>query len=321
MSETGSAGTGSSSGSMDSGNPGSSPNLSSSTSSISSNGSGQGQVSGTEAQKAQARIDLASIDPNSVVTLSIDGQMVEMSAKEALKRLGRAESANRKFQEAASMRQQMTQLEQQINANLGNPQALRYILSQAGYSPREIAKAMWDAEEYESNMTPEQRRIMQIEQENRMYKKQQEEQAREQHEYAVEQQIDAFRRDFNDAMTKAGVSNDAIRELIMPHLSRYTTHIKLNEGRIIKKSEAITFVKHYMEQLGLSPEARRAAITDDDYAAYISKKNAARPQTMPSTRDPKGRFVAQSAVPEQRPNVRLNANGQQVVKRISDLYK
>jgi hypothetical protein len=271
------------------------------------------------------------------VVLNIDGQDTELSAAEASKLLSRNGSANKRFEEAAEQRRQhakekaeFEQYQRDFASALSNPANLRKELAELGLSPREIASALLRIEEDEAAMTPEQRRIRELEQ--READRDREGKEAEQRAYEEKRAgfREAYRGAFNEVMTGCGIPADHVsRDILMPTLSRAAQYVQQTEGRMITKAEARRVVEHAVSQMGTLRQPteadRLAAITDADYEAYAKRKREARAQAAPpiardAPRHQDGRFAPRDQQQQRPSEPRRNINGEIMVDRMSSRW-
>ena len=294
---------------------------------------------GAEQAKAAARIELAKLDPNTIVVLTVDGEPTEMTAADAAKRLGRGESANKKFEAAAREREaiqrekaELTAAARELAEAMGDP-----LLARQGITPRQYAEAMIADEERLARMSPAERELQAY--------KEREAQARAEAERGQQQTAEAERaqhRDrfvgvFNQILSSEGIPEDAFsRSVLIPAMARAAMHVRKTQGRSITIGEARAVVHEALKDFGslttskLTQEQRLAMITDDDFKAYVERQKAnGRPQASPQlprhdVRDPvNGQFALGNRGPghaERGDGVRRNVNGKIIVKRVGDTY-
>lgn len=95
-----------------------------------------------------------------VVTTKVNGEDTELDYDEAMHHVRTRESANRRWQEAARMERDM---EQTLRQATSSPKAFAAFAQQLGVDPRELAEA-WMADHIEdSRLSPEQRRVRDLE--------------------------------------------------------------------------------------------------------------------------------------------------------------
>lgn len=293
------------------------------------------QPSGTSEQKAAARVELAKMDPGTIVSLLVDGQEVEMKASEAFKLLGRNVSANKKFEEAAQERKAIAREREQFKAYqqhftqaLSDPRRFRAELSALGMSPKAIASAILQAEEADAALTPEQRKLREYEERDAQRQEQEQRQQREQFEAQRSQHRDAYEQGFNKVMTAVGIPEDHVaRDVLLPTLARIAAQVQENEGRDLKVGEAKQIVRQLMQEMsgiGAAPmtdEQRRALITDADYEAWMQAKKAQRPQAAPAAerpRDRDGKFLPSNG--GNSGDFQRNVHGERVVQNLSSVW-
>lgn len=121
-----------------------------------------------ETAKAQAR-KLGEQDLDALVTVNINGETREMPLRDVIKINQLENVSQKKMQEAAKLRQQA---EQFFRLAKSNP---REFLKQTGIDPYEFAESTL-AEKFEMmNLSPEQKRLMELEKENKSYKEKEKE--------------------------------------------------------------------------------------------------------------------------------------------------
>ncbi len=280
------------------------------------------------------RFELSKLSPNARVVLPIDGKDVEMSAAEATKLLARNGSANKRFEEAAAERRKhaeeraaFEQYQTDFANALSTPAALRRELADLGLSPREIARELLRMEEAEAAMTPEQRRIRELEQREEQREADAKAAEQEAHEKARTGYREAYREAFGSIMTDCGIPTDHVaRDILLPTLARAAQYVQQREGRMITKAEARKVVENSMKHLsGLrqpTDEERRSAITDADYEAWQKSKREARPEAAPSApRDERtGRFAPRDERQPAPQGERRNVNGELIVSRLGSRW-
>jgi hypothetical protein len=279
-------------------------------------------------------VELAKMPPDTIVTLIVDGEEVEMKASDAFKRLGRQVSANKRFEEAKAERvaaqrerEDFRRYQSDFTAALSDPARMRAELAALGMNPRQIANELIRIEEQEAQLTPEQRKLREYEQRERQRQEQDEQGKRAQFEQERVQHREAYSAGFNAMMTKAGIPEDHVaRDVLMPTLARAAQHIFREEGREMKKGEARMVIDHVLSQFGglrqMNDEQRRASITDADYEAWQASKRAQRVQASPQAerqRDTNsGRYVPDDG-PQKREPPR-NVNGERMVQSLRDVW-
>lgn len=223
--------------------------------------------------------DLADAD----MTIVVDGKPITMAAKDAIARLQRGESANKKYEEAARIREETLAYREHLTATLSDPAALRRELIASGYNAAEIAKALYEQEQIEASLTPEQRRMRELEEQVAQHQAEREAQAARAHEAQVQAHRDAYARDFGAAIDAHNVPADhPIRSVLMQMLAQATMQAK-SEGRNYTKGEAkalvASVVTPYREPAPqLTQEDVRSKITAEDVAAWHAAQKAAKVQ-------------------------------------------
>lgn len=290
----------------------------------------------TEAQKAAARYEFAK-DPTAIVVIPVDGEMVEMTAAEAAKRLGRGESANKRFEAAAREREEARreraeadQLVREMAQNIGDPHRFRAFLAQNGITPRQFAQAMIEQEDADARLSP-------AEKELRAYKAREAaaREANERNQQTMEQQQRAqhrevFNRAFDQVMGAEGVAEDSLeRDSIRSLLARAAMHVQKAEGRSITVGEARKVVRAAQQEYAthaqrrMTPEQRMSLITDEDFAAWAAKRSQAQKAPDPAPplerdRDPQtGQFREAPTSGRQKG---VNVNGQRIIRNFADAF-
>jgi hypothetical protein len=278
---------------------------------------------------------LQKLPPNTRVVLTINGKDVEMSAADAAKRIGRGESANQRYEEAARERRQhaeeraaFTEYEKQFISKLSSPAALREEMRALGMSPRQIAEEMIREEERFAQLSPAERKVLEYEAREKQRAQQEESQKQAAFQAEQRQYAQAYTNGFNAMMTAEGIPNGHVmREVLMPSLAAAAAHIYQTEGRDITKREARQLIRHVMEQSAsarpMSDEQRRASITQADYDAWQKSQAAQRPQANPPlapARGPDGKFLPQTSSEPNRGGQRTNVNGERMVSSLSNVY-
>jgi hypothetical protein len=294
-----------------------------------------GSPSGTTEQKAAARVELAKMDPGTIVSLVVDGQEVEMKAADAFKLLGRNVSANKKFEEAASERRahakevaEFKAYQQHFTQALSDPRRFRSELAALGMSPREIAKAILQVEEQDAALTPEQRRLREYEERDEQRTQEEERAKTARFEAERTQHRDSYEAGFHSMMTVSGIpEGHVMRDVLMPTLARMANHILETEGRDMKRGEAKQIIAHLLGEASTvrapSDEQRRAMITDADYEAWQAAKRAQRPLATPQAdrpRDANGKFLSMESPPQNQQGTQRNVHGERVVQNLSSVW-
>jgi hypothetical protein len=261
------------------------------------------QAAATERQ----RIALAEAPDDAEVVLRVDGKDVVVSAAEARRRLQTSEAANRRFEEAKKLRQQAEAQSRAIAESLQDPARFREELSAAGYSPREIAEAILKAEIEEANLTPEQRRLRELEREQRKWQAEREQAQRQEFERVTQYHQQVYANAIGNAATLAGVPDSPrIRAVVQGALvSAIGKAIEIGKSLEMADLTALArqaYTEHASDyRAALSPEERRALITEEDVAWYHEQRKAKQPRavepTQPSSqpRDERGRYAEAQA--------------------------
>lgn len=283
-----------------------------------------------EGSQAAQRIELQKLPPNARVVLVVDGEEVEMSAGDAAKRIGRGESANKRYSEAAEMRRQhaaekaeFEAYQRQFAESLSNPDRLRREFAALGMNPRQIAQALIQAEEADAALSPAERKLREYEEREQARTQQEKQQQAQAYQAEVKQHRESYATGFNGVMTQMGIPADHVmRDVLMPSLARAAQYIRSNEGREMTRGDCKRVIEHVIGQTStlrpMTDEQRRSQITDADYQAWMESKRAQRPQASPAVgRDQQGRFVPQSDQPQSQ---RSNANGERVVSSLGSVW-
>jgi hypothetical protein len=238
----------------------------------------------TQAERRRlAAADFANAD----IEMVIDGKTVVVTGEQFLRERQRQESANKRYAEAAAKRAEAEAMIEAMSSALDDPDRLRAELIRSGRNPAEIAKALFEREQLEASLTPEQRRIRDLEAEVR--RTQEAEAARQQQfvEHQTRQAQEVYLRDFNAVIDESAVPpNAALRGVLVKMLADATFAAETNEGRRFTKREARELVKsvtaHYERPAPtLTVEQRRAMITAEDVAAWHEAQKAAKAQAAP----------------------------------------
>lgn len=262
------------------------------------------------------------------IEMVVDGKPVVESAERILRERQRHESANKRFAEAQRLRAEAEAYRESLSAALQDPALLRAELARAGYNPSEIAKALYEQEQVEATLTPEQKRLreleMQVEQAN--YQEQQRQAQVEQHRIELQQQ--AYVRDFTKIIDDCNIPADhKSRPVLLSMLAAETERVMATEGRTYSMREGRELIASVMSPYRepapeMAPEAFRAKITAEDVKWWLesqkAQKSAVAPQlardpndTLSQPRDTRGKF----ATPK-----RPDHNGRTVVRNMADVW-
>jgi hypothetical protein len=215
----------------------------------------------TPAEAKAARIQLATMDPNTIVEfIGPGGKPVEMTAANALKYFGRQESANKKFEEAAKSRAEMDDIVKRMSEAVGDPRRFREELRALNLNPKQYAEMILAAEQEDEALTPEQRRIRELE----AAQAEREEQDKSEKQKQFEAQRDHIRgqyeKRFADISDEMGVPDKPrVRHNITRDLFEYARYVRGGDAKRgvephdMTKSEAKAVIKAYMEEHGISP--------------------------------------------------------------------
>ena len=277
---------------------------------------------------AEQVINLYEAPDNARVMLRVNGRDVAMTAAEARRTLQNPQAANERYNAAAREKRETQELVRNFTAALDSPERLRDELSALGRNPGEIARALMELEIAEAGMTPEQKRLRELERDHRQLLAQRERQQQMAQQQEVQNHAQAYDREFTKAIEAAGVPPSPRIRMVVTHALVSTMERVLQHNAQIKDQRrhvrltpadlADVARKAYDEHATdyrqhLSRDHIRAAITDDDIAWYHEQRKmkprptqAAAPQ-QPNTqddhyRDRRGRFVN----PERAANKDLN---------------
>lgn len=302
-------------------------------------GAPSGQAGGDAAAAAaiqQQRIDLAAMDPNTIVSVIADGERVEMRAGDAFKRLGREFTANKRFEEAARTRQEAAadraeaeRAIQRISAALADPAEFAALLTEYGVSREQWFAAMAQHHEQEQRLSPAERELRDLKRQQAQREREAEERAQQARAQEVERMQQGWHAAFSSVMKEMGVPEDGgVHDIIMPTLARATLHMQNTEGRNLKKSEVRAIVNNAIQKFGAlaqpSAQDRLANMTEDDVRAFMERKNAevtgrqAAPQL---PRNPEnGRFMPGDPRAKAEAKARTNVHGKVIVKDPFSLF-
>lgn len=221
------------------------------------------------------------------IEMVVNGKTVVVSGAEYLREQQRQESANRRYQEAARIRAEAEAMREAMSEALTDPARLRAELAAAGYNPAEIAKALYEQEQAEASLTPEQRRIRELEQETRRHQAAEAQRKQAFEAYQVEQARVVYETAFNDVLDTVGVPTDApLRPVLMRMLADKTIEVESNENRRYTKREAREFIANVTRVYErpapeITVEQRRAMLTAEDVAWFHAQQKAQKPQAAP----------------------------------------
>lgn len=171
----------------------------------------------TEAQQQAARVELAKLAPDTQVVMVIDGAEVVMSAAEAMRKMQRPVAAEQRFRDAARLKREADEMRASLARSIQDPALFRQELAAMGIDTRQWAEQIHQAEIAELTMTPDQRRIRELERQQAEYQRQVEAQRQAQIQALAAQNQAAYTAKFHEIMDSAGIPKvTAIREEILP---------------------------------------------------------------------------------------------------------
>ena len=275
----------------------------------------------TPAEAKAARVELAKMDPATIVTMIVGGKEVEMTADKAWKMLGRAESADKRFKEAADSRKEIAGILDDLESSLGDPREFAKRLKQFGLNPKQFAEVMSAYEDEEAALTPEQRRIRELEAAQKEHETKA--QAEERRAFNAEKTRirAAYQSRFDAIMTESGIPTDHVaRDYITPKLFEYAAYLRSGdpdngvEPREMRASDVRNVVRHFIDQnrtLGGPPPQLAPAP-----APVVEPPRLAAPPLPPRGED--GKF--QPAKPPNGMVPNRTSDGRPVVRNLSDLF-
>lgn len=165
----------------------------------------------------------------------VDGEETELDHERASHFLRTKESAQKRYQEAARLREEAERREAELEAYLEeikSPKGLRALAKDLGMSPREVAEEILAQELEEASLTPDQRRLRELEAQAAQWQRAQQEQAARQRQAAIQQAEQQARArletGFTKSMDRVGVPQaPEAREWVQMRLARlYVEHTK-----------------------------------------------------------------------------------------------
>ena len=284
----------------------------------------------TAAQQRQ-RIALTDTPDDTEIVLRVDGADVTLTAAEARRRLQTDAASTKRFEEAARMRRDVEAQKRALNEALTDPARFREELSAAGYSPAEIARAILQAEIEEQNMTPEQRRLRDLEREQRRWQAERRAQEEAEVQRVTQAHRAAYERAFASASDLAGVpQSPRVRQVVQSALVDAVAKA-VQIGASLDMSQLTSIARQaYQEhaadyRAALTVEERRALLTEDDIKWWTEQQRAKRPSAVDGTpapaaqpRDDRGRYSTPNGGRDRHAPA-ADVNGREVVRSVRDV--
>jgi hypothetical protein len=158
------------------------------------------------------RINLAELGDDTDFVGIVDGKEEVMSASEYRRLLQQGRASTKAWQESKRMRNEVVGERRQIQAAqaelrdaLANPAQFRAVLAEAGYSPREIAQAIIEADEAEARMSPEAKELRAIKAQQAEMQRRAQEQQRIEYQRQTEAHLGQFRAIFDGVCDLGGI--------------------------------------------------------------------------------------------------------------------
>ena len=274
--------------------------------------------------RARQRIELSKLADDDEIVMVVDGQEVAMPAAKARQRWQQGESATKRYQEAARKTRDAEELLHAVATTIRDPKALHRELAGLGLSPRQMAEEFLRIEAEEAALTPEQRRLRELESEQERLLAEREAEAERRQVERVQYREQTFTRVFVAGLEAAGlagapqaVQDDcawAFKELVEAAESEGR---KLSKADIANamKSAARARASHYAAHL--DEDAILARLTPELLAKYQAKATGAVPTLTPQAphqpRDDRGRFQPPG-------NQGTDVNGRRIIRSTSNLF-
>lgn len=242
------------------------------------------------------RLTLAELAEYEIET-NVDGKTDVAPLDKLIRDRQREFSANKRFAEAKRLAAEAEARMEAISAALDDPDRLVDELRRSGRDPAAIAKALYEREQALANMTPEQRRIAELEQRERQFIAAEQARQQEAYEAQTRQALEAYQRDFNAVLDAEQVRHPGLRKVVTALLAEAAAEANemVRNGDRTKgltKAEARVIIREHVGEYErpapeLTQEQIRARITAEDVAAWQAAQKAQKPQSAPQlARDP-----------------------------------
>lgn len=274
--------------------------------------------------RARQRIELAKLADDDEIVMVVDGQEVAMPAAKARQRWQQGESATKRYQEAASKRREAEELLHAVATTIRDPRALHRELAGLGLSPREMAEEFLRIEAEEAALTPEQRRLRELEAEQERLLAEREAEVERRQQERVQYREQTFTRVFVAGLEAAGLASApqavqddcawAFKELVESAES---------EGRKLTKAEIAGALRDAARgrarfySAHLDDDAILERLTPELIAKAQAKSVGAVPTLTPQApaqpRDDRGRFQPGASQG-------TDVNGRRIIRSTSNLF-
>ena len=220
------------------------------------------------------------------VELNIDGRPVVVTGDKLIRDRQREVSANKRFEEASRLRAEAEAAMEAMSAALDDPDLLVAELRRSGRDPNAIARALFEREQQIAAMTPEQKRIAELEMREREFQALEAQRQQKAIEYQTQQARQAYERDFNAVLDAEQVAHPGLRKVLTAMMADATIAAEQQEGRRLTKGDARALVRSVVGQYERpappeTPEQRRARITAEDVKWFLDQQKAARVESAP----------------------------------------
>lgn len=258
----------------------------------------------TDAQRQAARLELAKLDPNTEVVLTINGKERTVTVAEALRIVQTPIAADEKFKAAKQAARAAEEREARAMRALQDPETAWDTLLELGYDPAQFAEQMMQRRLAEAQMTPEQRELRELRRQQAL-----QEQYRREYEAQQQQQLAArheamYRSAFDAAMTDAGLpANPALRARLMPDLAAAVAEA-VEVGTRLNRSQLAELARQAYRPIrdaalsSLAPDERRAFYGSnlDELRAFLATV-AEQPSAAPTEQPTEPQPVAKPPIP------------------------
>lgn len=220
------------------------------------------------------------------VELNIDGRPVVVTGDKLIRDRQREVSANKRFEEASRLRAEAEAAMEAMSAALDDPDRLVAELRRSGRDPSAIARALFEREQQIAAMTPEQKRIAELEAKEREFQALEVQRQQKAIEYQTQQASAAYSRDFNAVLDTEQVAHPGLRKVLTAMMAEATIKAEQQERRRLTKGDARALVRSVVGEYErpASPqttEQRRASITAEDVKWFLDQQKATKIESAP----------------------------------------
>jgi hypothetical protein len=272
-------------------------------------------------RKERQRIQLSQLADDDEIVMVVDGKEVVDSAANARRRLQTDEAATRRFQAAKVKQAEAEALIAEIAQTMRDPRAMYREFAGAGLSPRQIAEEFLRMEAEEASLTPEQRRVRELESEREAIIRQREAEIEQQRAATIQQREVTFTRVFSSALEAAGLASApqavqddcawAFKDLVERAEAEGRRLTKADIARALTEA-AQERARSYAGHVGESELLAR--LTPEMVAKWQAAQTAqVRGQLTPQApvqRDASGRFIQ----PQRQPDHAVDVNGRRIIR-------